>query len=360
MRPLSALRRYVALLSLSAGAVVLVLLVAEVGLRVFAPGQHIPQREYDERLGWRGRPKLDCQLRERLFTISISQNSSGFRDRERTRDKQPGSRRIMCLGDSFTWGWGVEAPAIYTHVLEEALEGGDTQIEVMNAGVGGYGTDQLLIYLREEALDYSPDLVLYQVARNDIRGNTTTIAEGMYNKPRFVLRDDGELVIENCPVPPLSSLRRVKYMISRRSRFAYFLKHRIHLGRHGVRRPGAGAAVELKRVVSDRADYPFMLFCSLVREMRDECEAGGAKFATLLGFRLSEEQLEYWHRECDGVETHFLREYLLELEETSDLPAFIEDDGHWTEQGHWWVAEYIRLNVLPTAAVDRNQSDPRT
>ncbi|MCK4409820.1 MAG: hypothetical protein KAW67_07025, partial [Candidatus Eisenbacteria sp.] len=220
--------------------------------------------------------------------------------------------------------------------------------------------DQLLIYLREEALDYSPDLVLYQVARNDIRGNTTTVAEGLYSKPRFVLRDDGELVAENCPVPPLSSLGRVKYMVSRKSRFAYFLKHRVHLGRHGVRQPGAGAAVQQKPMVSDRADYPFKLFCRLVNEMRNECEARGAEFAALLGFRLSDEQLEYWRRECEGIETHFLREYLLELEETSGLPAFIENDGHWTEQGHWWVAEYIRLNVLPTAKVDPEQSDPRT
>ncbi len=360
MSPCLALRRCVSLLSLSVGAVVLVLLVAEVGLRVFAPGQHVPQREYDEQLGWRGRPELDCQLREKSFTISISQNSSGFRDRERTRDKRPGSMRILCLGDSFTWGWGVEEPAIYTRVLERALEGGDTQIEVANAGVGGYSTDQLLIYLREEALEYSPDLVLYQAARNDIRGNMTTTAEGLYSKPRFVLSDDGVLVAKNCPVPPLSSLGRVKYVVSRKSRFAYFVKHRMHLGRHGVRRPGAGAAAERVPIVSDRADHPFMLFCSLVREMRDECEASGAEFAALLGFRLSEEQMEYWGRECEGVETHFLREYLLDLEETSGQPAFIEDDGHWTEQGHWWVAEYIRLNVLPTADTDPDQSDPRT
>ena len=359
MRPQSVFRKYVALLSLSAGAVVLVLFVAEVGLRVFAPGQHIPQREYDERLGWRGRPELDCQLREKLFTIDISQNSLGFRDTERTLDKRPGSVRIMCLGDSFTWGWGVEESAIYTRVLETALEGGDTQIEVMNAGVGGYGTDQLLIYLREQALDYSPDLVLYQVARNDIRGNMTTVAEGLYNKPRFVLRDDGELVAENCPVPPFSSLGRVKYVVSRTSRFAYFLKHRVHLGRHGVRQPKAGAVVQQKPTVSDRADYPFMLFCSLVKEMRSECEARGAKFAALLGFSLSDEQLEYWRRECECVETHFLREYLQELEETSGSPAFIVNDGHWTEQGHGWVAEYIRLNVLPTVDVDSDQSAPR-
>ena len=104
MRPPFAFRKCASLLCLSAGAVVLVLIVAEAGLRILAPGQHIPQREYDELLGWRGRPELDCELREKLFTISVSQNSSGFRDRDRALAKRRGSMRIMCLGDSFTWG----------------------------------------------------------------------------------------------------------------------------------------------------------------------------------------------------------------------------------------------------------------
>jgi len=91
------------------------LFLAELGLRIFAPRENIPQRQYDPYLGWKGVPNLDCILNERLFKIEIRHNSQGFRDRERTIVKPPGCFRILAVGDSFTWGWGVRQEQIYTN-----------------------------------------------------------------------------------------------------------------------------------------------------------------------------------------------------------------------------------------------------
>ena len=69
----------------------------------------------------------------------------------------------MVIGDSFAFGWGVSDSQTYSARLEAALPA----LEVINLGVGGYGTDQMLLMLREEGLRYAPDLVIAGVVAPD-------------------------------------------------------------------------------------------------------------------------------------------------------------------------------------------------
>ena len=65
-------------------------------------------------------------------------------------------------------------------------------------GVGGFGVDQELLYLRQEGFRYEPDLVLAYVAHYGDHRHMHTERWGK-KKPRFVLID-GELVLKNSPV----------------------------------------------------------------------------------------------------------------------------------------------------------------
>ena len=65
-------------------------------------------------------------------------------------------KRVLVLGDSFTWGFGVEQEQIFTEVIENSRK----DVEVINAGVSGYSPDQELIWLREQGMHFQPDLVL--------------------------------------------------------------------------------------------------------------------------------------------------------------------------------------------------------
>lgn len=93
------------------------------------------------------------------YSTSIRTNSMGLRDRE-FGEKQDGTFRILGLGDSFTFSAGVSLEQTYLKVLEQSLQDLSTRkVEVVNAGVSGYGPEHYLQYLKETIETLKPDLV---------------------------------------------------------------------------------------------------------------------------------------------------------------------------------------------------------
>ena len=97
-------------------------------------------------------------------------NGAGFRGDEITTPKPSGVYRIVCLGGSTTYSSAVDDPAAaYPAQLEAALtDAGHRDIEVINAGVPGYGTLETLINFELRVLDLEPDLIIVSHAVNDI------------------------------------------------------------------------------------------------------------------------------------------------------------------------------------------------
>ncbi|MER3445987.1 MAG: hypothetical protein C4291_03750 [Candidatus Dadabacteria bacterium] len=96
------------------------------------------------------------------FNYIWANNSLGMRDRERPLKKRPGSFRILFLGDSFVQGWGVPLEQTMTILLENSLNKPKREktIEVLNAGVFGYGPFLEYLYLKELMPSVEPDLVI--------------------------------------------------------------------------------------------------------------------------------------------------------------------------------------------------------
>jgi hypothetical protein len=95
------------------------------------------------------------------FDIEIRANSRGLRDHEPER-KAPGTFRILGLGDSFAFGWGVPLASSFFKRLEPMLDEsrpGATH-EVVSAGIPGYGTYEALQLLKSVGPAYEPDLVI--------------------------------------------------------------------------------------------------------------------------------------------------------------------------------------------------------
>lgn len=97
-------------------------------------------------------------------------NSDGFRDHEFAIPKAPNTYRILVLGDSFTWGVGLDVEQTSPKVLERQLNarGAGPKIEVMNAAIPGYNTLEHLRLLKNRGLKYEPDTVLLVYNLNDI------------------------------------------------------------------------------------------------------------------------------------------------------------------------------------------------
>lgn len=160
--------------------------------QVAVPGHVIG--EFNELLGWSLKPLSHGISNRTGYEIEYRINSKGLRDGETSYEKPKCTFRIVLIGDSLTFGFGVPIEKHFSTLLEGYFK----DVEVINMGVGGFGVDQLLLYLRQEGFRYEPDLVLAYVAHYAGHRHMRTESFGK-KKPRFVLID-GELVLTNSPV----------------------------------------------------------------------------------------------------------------------------------------------------------------
>jgi lysophospholipase L1-like esterase len=99
----------------------------------------------------------------------IDLNAQGFREEELAHARPPATFRIVCIGDSWTFGANVAAAEAYPRRLATLLETAypGRSFEVLNLGVLGYTSFQGLRLLERTALDLEPDLVIAGYAMND-------------------------------------------------------------------------------------------------------------------------------------------------------------------------------------------------
>ena len=125
--------------------------------------------------------------REVLFKIkprsSPEINNYGYRDRDFAR-KKSGKKRVLFLGDSFIMGLTSTPDKTIPRELERLL---GPRYEVFNMGVYGYGPDQSLVQLREEALAFKPDMVILSLfPSNDF--------DDIYKNRLFMMNSGGKMV----------------------------------------------------------------------------------------------------------------------------------------------------------------------
>jgi lysophospholipase L1-like esterase len=107
-----------------------------------------------------------------------SHNALGFRGPETTWEKPPGVFRIVTTGGSSVYGMSESKDeAVWSRVLEEQLNasGLKQRVEVINLGVFGWTSTEMLINLGIRGLDLQPDLVIVYEAINDKRAALYTL-----------------------------------------------------------------------------------------------------------------------------------------------------------------------------------------
>jgi lysophospholipase L1-like esterase len=121
----------------------------------------------------RGHPRRGYQLREGYdgvskFGVHLQVNSVGLRGPELAVPKPAGTRRVLVLGDSITFGWGVEEPDTFARRLERSLRVElACPLDVANGGVSGYGSIHEADFFTHEGLALEPDVVLIYHVEND-------------------------------------------------------------------------------------------------------------------------------------------------------------------------------------------------
>ena len=157
---------------------------------------------HDELLGWANLPNVD--LPDFYGPgVGVQTNEQGFRGSEDVTPAVPAGRiRIVCSGDSFTFGYGVGDDETWCQRLT-AL---DPTLQTVNMGLGGYGVDQEYLWYRRDGTRLDHDLQLLSVLTDDFRRMRSDRFMG-YGKPLLAVRNDS-LVITNLPVPRTSWLTR--------------------------------------------------------------------------------------------------------------------------------------------------------
>jgi hypothetical protein len=104
--------------------------------------------------------------------FTFDTNHRGLRGRDELPPKAPDEYRILMLGDSFVFGFGVESDQTFSTLLQDGLSARVSRpVRVVNAGVPGYGTVQELKYYTHNAGDLLPNLVVLGFFENDYRDN---------------------------------------------------------------------------------------------------------------------------------------------------------------------------------------------
>jgi len=144
-------------------------LIIEIGIRIFVKDKrhYFPHPrflyELDEHRGYKLAKNFRGVFRDpqNEYIARADTNSIGLRDYE-YGEKGENTFRILVLGDSFTFGAGVEFEETFVRQLETILreKNRNRKYEVINAGVLGYGTDQEYYFLKEWGFKLKPDLVI--------------------------------------------------------------------------------------------------------------------------------------------------------------------------------------------------------
>lgn len=147
-------------LALSAASLLVCVLLLEGVLRLAGYGR-LEIYQPDPVLYWKLKPGQDCFTKIDHKPVHI--NSEGTRGPEFAPEKPAGTIRILSLGDSKTFGWGVSGTEAYSGRLEILLQswvGRGRKVEVINAGVNAWSYPQMLNYVRSKGLSYRPDFLI--------------------------------------------------------------------------------------------------------------------------------------------------------------------------------------------------------
>lgn len=125
----------------------------------------------DGLLGWSHRPNWETVHETENFRATVRTEGRGLRDTPQPTPTGDGKTyRILVIGDSFAFGWGVEDHETFSARLAQQLvpPPGAARIEVLNAGVAGWSADHYRIFLEARGLALEPDLILVVPSENDL------------------------------------------------------------------------------------------------------------------------------------------------------------------------------------------------
>ncbi len=203
-RPDEPLGRKVAFVLYNIAAVVILLLLCEGAASCYyafraafasPPVAESLYTEYDRDLGWVNLPNVYLP---NLYGPGkfLRTNSQRFRNvADFSKNVPAGKTRIICSGDSFTLGYGVDND----HTWPQLLATQAPNLETVNMGQGGYGADQAYLWYKRDGTALDHDIQILAIISPDVYRMQHSSFNG-YGKPVLAV-DNDRVVATNVPVP---------------------------------------------------------------------------------------------------------------------------------------------------------------
>lgn len=258
-------------------------------------------------------------------TFPYRTNAEGLRDRDRPA-KTPGTKRVLVMGDSYTWGYAVAEEEAFPQVAERVLaERGRPDIEVINGGVPDYNSRQERQLLEQLIPIYQPDAVVLGYVVNDAEPSTAM------------------------PVPPEEAYRH--------STSWFLTEVAERLNRRVFRRRVLPSAKDDPGEYLDGFEEGSVKWRDsreALRQMRDLSAAAGATFTVLMlpdftqpfddryAYRKIHSAVADWCRDLHIPEFDLLNTFRRQDHEAFWVPW----DGHPNAEAHRWMAEILVQQVL--------------
>lgn len=295
---------------------------------------------YDPDLGWRMAPFYEND--------GVVHNSRGFRG-SKEYNNQPIKDRVFAIGDSYTYGLGVSDEYAFSSLLDD-LPG----VEVINAGVNGYGLDQSYLMWELEGKKLNPSIIIVGYFIDDFYRNSYSV-RGM-PKPYFLYDEETQRYnLEGIPAPDIKTVSEQGDLEVDQwlkiFRFIPWIKKGIQNRWGSEKVPNIEALMNNARL----NDY-------ILRKLNQSVEQTGAKLVVvLIGShpKCYEPSPEVkWVEDAivkssqhNGIELINLSE---EMRKSTYYSSFYALHCHFSESGHRFAAEKIAESLGLTIKQSRN------
>lgn len=353
-------------ITISACTAFLFLVLMEVLLRSFAP-QTLQRSEglfvSDEKTVFAMVPNFKGRQIGIGTDVSVETNSNGLRDREFSYKKPSRAYRILALGDSWTFGNGVEEWEAYPKVLERLLNQRypESEWEVINTGVSQYGTFNELAFLKKEGVKYNPDLIILGFfPENNIDNNVRPYS--------IMVNEEGDLISKN---NKQGFLYRIKRFIRLHSHLYRFAGDRYHLFLHhiGMERSEWYRPRLFETIYSDSTRRAWKNTENLILQISEIARSNDSKLLILNIPRLHLIYPPYWNKFvkiyqqngislCPEMPGKYLKAFVkrygipildflpLFKKHASPKSLYLIPNGHWSAEGHKVAAQYILEKIM--------------
>ncbi|MHC9539040.1 MAG: hypothetical protein AB9903_05930 [Vulcanimicrobiota bacterium] len=319
-----------------------------------------PLYNSDPALRWRLMPDMNIRFTTREFDTHIVTDGEGFRKESSDFDGKP---HAVVIGDSFSFGWGVEPKDTFSAILS-----GSHHIPAHSKGVPGFGLEQEELLLKEVLRKETATLIILQTWPLDwdvLNSDRMEVAEH-YLVSRDVVRNSPQWMVHM-----RIALMEYSPLYGMANRFGTLIHHIFHrnelLGGFGLDVFSDGRQCDMVVQARSRA-------FSAIKRMRDLADSKGVSFVVVTVpsvFQVYPDRQKSWERiygisgrldpdrpdrelkqfaESEGIYLLDLLPYFREKAGAGQRQLYFDIDPHWNAEGHKIAAEaiagFLRKNGL--------------